>query len=442
MKIKAPPLSKRMRLFIVCVLMIVSFNSIPYISAVGNDNQPKYILMRLEDVGPGGQYEGPEQLGKLRAVMELLKEYKVRYQMAVIPRWIDIAKDGKRYDVSLDKSDDPYVESFVNLLKQAESSGAVIGMHGYTHQVGDVRRADGQHESGIGNEFNVLDVEETNSPKYAQKRVEEAKQIFDGINIHPKFWEAPHYQTTPEQDEVFRCYFGLLYQADMHKDRNTVTTQYAPARNTRVGETSLGAVNVPTPLSYIPYNRDADIILNQLDKADRLPSFFFHPFLEFKHLIPVLDSDGDPVIQDGIPLYKYPAKAKSILQKLLIQLEQKEYKFIPITDFIPFSPAKSVPLEEVSDRNVQLADVTGDGQADVVRWDAKRGEIRVKAGEFKGYRNEPVGDAKTWASIPYHTGDVWTLFDHNSDGRNDLWILRADGQWMSYHSNGSAFVAA
>ncbi|MDF2668471.1 MAG: hypothetical protein K0R67_777, partial [Paenibacillus sp.] len=366
MATKVPHKSKkRIRIVVITLLMIFSFNSIPYISAVGTDNQPKYILLRLEDIGPGGQYEGPEQLGKLRAVIELLKEYKVHYQMAVIPRWIEIPKDGKRYDISLDKTDDPYVAAFVSLLKQAESNGAVIGMHGYTHQVGDVRRDDGQHESGIGNEFNVSNVEETKSTRFAQQRVEEAIQIFEGINIRPKFWEAPHYQTTPEQDEVFRCFFGLHYQADMFKNRNPVSAQYSTARNTRVGETSLGAVNVPTPLSYIPYNRDADIILKQLDQSDRLPSFFFHPFLEFKHLTPVLDANGAPVLQDGLPLYRYPAKSKSILTKLLIQLEQKGYKFIPITDYIPFTPAQSVRIEGMSEKNIQIADVTGDGQADV-----------------------------------------------------------------------------
>lgn len=434
-----PHFSKRLRFLITSCVIIVSLCSVPYISAVGNDNHPKYILLRLEDIGPGGQYEGPEQLGKLRAVLELLKEHNVRYQMAVIPRWIQIEKDGKRYDVSLDRQEDSYVKSFVDMLKQAESSGAVIGMHGYTHQVGDVRRNDGQHESGIGNEFNVSDVAETLTTTYAQARVDEGIKVFTGIGMQPKFWEAPHYHTTPEQDAVFRCYFGLNYQADMGKDRNAVRPQYSAGRNTGHGAASLGAVNVPTPFSYIPYNRDIDIIMNQLDKSERLPSFFFHPFLEFKYLTPVTDELGDPVMKDGLPLYQYPYKAKSIMQRLLPQLEQKAYQFISLTDYIPFVPGKSVRLEDTVEGSVQVADVNGDGQTDIVQWDEAKGEIRVKKGIFTGYRNEPIGETSVWARVPFKAGDVWKMFDDNGDGRSDLWIMHSDGQLDGYHADDNSF---
>lgn len=435
-----PHWSKRLRFAAAFFILLISFCLIPNISAVGNDNHPKYILLRLEDIGPGGQYEGVEQLGKLRAVMELLEEHHVRYQLAVIPRWINIEKDGTRYDVSLDQQDNPYARAFVELLRKAEAGGALIGIHGYTHQVGDVRRIDGQHESGIGNEFDVSDVAETLTPAYAQARMEEALQIFAGTGLSPKFWEAPHYHTRPEQDAVFRCYFGLNYQSDTAKDRNANHPQYSAGRNTGYGEPSLGAVYVPTPFSYIPYNRDADIIVKQLDKSDKLPSFFFHPFLEFKYLTPVLDSQGEQVIVDGLPQYQYAGSGKSIMQRLLPQLEQKAYQFISLTDFVPFAPAKSVRLQATPESGVQLADVTGDGQPDVVQWDGEKGEIRVQRGRFTGVRNEPVGEASVWARIPLKPGEVWTMFDDNGDGRSDLWVMRLDGTMYAYRAGEGTFT--
>ncbi|WP_164821276.1 DUF2334 domain-containing protein [Paenibacillus koleovorans] len=436
-----PRLVKKFRILLLVGLLAGVFSSVTYMSALGNDNEERIILMRLEDIGPGGQYEGPEQLGKLRAVLEMLQAHGVRYQMAIIPRWVNVNKDGARYDVSLDRQDNPYASSFVSLLKSAVAGGAVIGMHGYTHQVGDVFRTDGHQESGIGNEFDVIDVEATKTPGFAKQRVDEAIRLFKSIGLQPQFWEAPHYHTKAEQDAVFRCYFGLNYQADVQKNRNAAHPQYTTSRNYGFGESSLGSINVPTPLSYIPYNRGAEFILNQLEKGGRLPSFFYHPFLEFKHLEPVLDAQGKPVVRDGLPEYVYPAKPKSILQNLLPALQQKGYRFISINDFVPFTPGKSVALAQPMDgKNVQLADVTGDGQSDVVQWAVDRGELLVKRGAFGGYRNEPIGEETVWASIPLGAGDVWTLYDGNNDGLSDLWVMRSNGTLESYRSTGKMFV--
>lgn len=398
------------------------------------------MLIRLEDIGPGGQYGNAEQLGKLRAVLRTLQEKGVPYQIAVIPRWINIAKDGTRYDVSLDQTDNPYVRSFVSLLQQAAQSGAVIGMHGYTHQIGDVYRQDGQQESGIGNEFAVPDAEETMTVSYASERVKEGAELLERAGLFPLFWEAPHYNTLPEQDDVFRNYFGLHFQADMAADRNAWHPQYHNERNTGYGSPSLGAIYVPTPFSYIPYNRDIDIILNQLNKTDKLPAFFFHPFLEFNALIPVVDKNSQPVVEDGLPLYRYPDSPKSFLQRLLPKLEEQGYGFISITDFIPFVPAHSVWVGTDKEEEVETADVTGDGQADVVCRDRANGTIYVQNGDFRGLRNEIGTKPVEWGHIPYANGDVWTLLDDNSDGKSDLWVMRGDGTIESYRSDGSRFV--
>ncbi|MFC3768849.1 DUF2334 domain-containing protein [Paenibacillus sp. GCM10012303] len=440
MKRSLTALRPRSRILIAAAVVFVMLYMLHLESAVGNDNRPKQIMIRLEDVGPGGQYEGAEQLGKLRAVFTLLKERDVPYQIAVIPRWKNVLKDGTVYDVSIDQTDNEYARSFAALLHNAARSGAVIGMHGYTHQVGDTVRPDGYQESGIGDEFYVPDVAETLTTQFASRRVEEGAETLRRAGLFPYFWEAPHYRTLPEQDAVFRNYFGLHFQADVHQNANTLYTQYKTERNEGYGSSSLGAIYVPTPFSYIPYNRDSDIIMNQLDKSDKLPSFFYHPFLEFGHLVPVTDESGEPVIQDGLPLYRYPASDKSNLQKLLSRLRDKGYSFVPITDYIPFVPAHSVKVGTGMEGAVSAADVTGDGQADVVVWDRQSGQVTVKSGEFRGLRNESSGAPKVWGRLPYTKGDSWTLLDDNGDGKADLWVMRTDGTLESYRSSGDSFV--
>ncbi|MDF2714587.1 MAG: repeat protein [Paenibacillus sp.] len=379
-------------------------------------------------------------MGKLRAVLELLKERGVRYQVAVIPRWINVAKDGTRYDVAIDEVDNEYVRSFDALLQEASRSGAVIGMHGYTHQVGDTYRPDGHQESGFGNEFYMPDVKDSMTTQYASQRIIEGAEKFRRIGLFPYFWEAPHYRTLPEQDAVFRNYFGLHFQANVQENRNALQPQYSTGRNTGYGSPSLGAIYVPTPLSYIPYNRDVDIITNQLNKSDKLPALFFHPFLEFKHLLPVMDEDGEPVLKDGLPLYRYPAGEKSPMQKLLPRLAEKGFSFISITDFIPFVPAHSMKVGKDRPGFVKVGDVNGDGQADVVEWDRVKGRIIVTQGDFRGLRNEVASTPSVWCQLGYSKGDVWTLLDDNGDGKADLWVLRANGTMESYRAGQSEFV--
>ena len=263
------------------------------ITVEGADNNPRFMMLRLEDIGPGGYYSTPEGLGKLRAVFDYLHQQHVHYSMAVIPRWINISQDGTRYDRAIDQLDNDYIQAFDRVLRDAVEHGGSIGMHGYTHQVGDVYREDGHQASGIGNEFNVLDMPETATTAFAEQRVQEGYRRFRLANLSPHFWEAPHYHTTPEQDKVFRSYFGLFYQPDVTIDSNPPAAQYKNALNKGFGNTSFGNVFVPTTLSYIPSGKDEKFILNQMGKTERINSFFYHPFLEFSHLVPVVDDWGE-----------------------------------------------------------------------------------------------------------------------------------------------------
>jgi hypothetical protein len=410
------------------------------ITVEGKSNTPKFVLMRLEDIGPGGQYSTLEQLGKLRTVFEFLQKNHVAYHLAVIPRWINLSEDGSRYDVSLDQTDNPYVEAFDKLLKQAVREGAVLGMHGYTHQIGNVRRDDGQHESGIGNEFNVPGNEETMTAAFAFSRMQEGLSILNRAGFHPAFWESPHYRSTPEQDAMFRNYFGLHYQAEVQNHRNAPAAVYMNGRNFGYGVPTLGAAYVPTPFDYIAYNKDEKVIIDRLGKSNTIGSFFYHPFLEFKHLIPVVDSDGYPVIRDGLPEFTYPAQNKTNLQKLIAGLNSKGYRFYSIHDYVPFTPAHSIAVGSEKETKLAIGDVNGDRQADIVKWNTSNGEISVIPCDFNRLRNADQPAPQVWGNIPYADGASIALGDSGRNGLHDLYVLQPYGELKLYVSDGSRFV--
>lgn len=414
-------------------------------TAEGEGRVPKFAMMRLEDIGPGGQYGSPEQLGKLRAVFEYLREEGVTYHLAVIPRWIDIPKDGPRYDLRLDDPADPYAASFRRVLREAVDGGATLGMHGYTHQVGDVRRDDGHQESGIGNEFNVEDLKETKTAGFAERRIKEGLAIFTNIGLKPQFWEAPHYHTTAEQDRMFRSYFGLHYQADVQTNRNAPAVQYTSGRNNGYGASTLGAAYVPTPLDYIPSNKDEKMILDRMGKSGMVTSFFFHPFLEFKYMEKVTDADGEPALRDGLPEYRYAGSGKSLLHKLVSGLKAKGYTFYSIQDYVPFTPAASARLPAVSGGAREkgyplLGDANGDGQLDIIHLDARSGTVYVTEGRYRGLRNEAAPPPAEWGRVGYVKGSAATVSGRDEAGPCTLWMANADGQLERLVSNGGRFV--
>ncbi|WP_171685860.1 DUF2334 domain-containing protein [Paenibacillus planticolens] len=405
----------------------------------GADNNPRFMMFRLEDIGPGGYYSSLEGLGKLRAVLEYLDEQQVPFSVGVVPRWINISAEGARYDKSIDQLDDTYIQAFNKIIKDAAAHRATIGMHGYTHQAGDVHREDGHQASGIGNEFNVSDLPETSTPAFAESRVKEGWGRFHKAGITPEFWEAPHYHTAPEQDKVFRSYFGLQYQPDVTIDPNPPVARYENIVNKGFGSASLGSVYVPTTLSYIPAGKDEKFILNQLSVPGRIYSFFYHPFLEFSHLEPTLDENGVPASRDGIPVYHYEGENKSVLQRLIKQIQMKGYPFYSIHDYVPFTPAERVKVGSPKTTLVQIGNVSGRDQTDIVTWDKQAGAISVIQGQFKELRNDRQPASQQWASVPYTDGSAFSLNSRIDGKKKGLWIVRPTGKLEAYASTGSSF---
>lgn len=423
--------------FILLSLLVTSYQML---LASGEQSEPKAILLRLEDVGPGGEYSNIDQLGKLRAVLGYLQEHGVPYQIGVIPRWVNYSEQGLSYERSLDDQGDLYTDSLVRLLKQAADQGAVIGMHGYTHQVGQGKRADGHQETGIGNEFDVADLPETSSPSFAEERLAKGLKIFKAAGLPLGFWETPHYHGAAAQYPVFASHFGLLYE-NKHGQASQPDLQMSTESNLSQGAGSRGAAYVPTPYSYIPYNKDEQLILNQLGKTDRLPSFFYHAFLEFKHLLPVTDESGEQVYKDGLPEYRYPDKSKSNLQKLIVSIHERGYEFYSLYDYAPFTPWTQLSAG-IWSQGAKLGDATGDGQLDTVVWQQGTGKVTVAPGQYRGDRDAAQPERETWATLPRQKGDLFSVKDGDGDGKADLWIVRASGQLELYLSDGHNFKSS
>lgn len=285
----------------------------------------KPALLRLEDVGPGGPYASAEDLGKLRAVFAWLREEQVPFHVALIPRWKNLLPDGTWYEKGIDAGrPDTYLRQFIGLMVDAQRRGALFGMHGYTHQYGNQKLPGNDQDSAVGSEFNVEGQPESQTVAYAEERILKSLAAFRKAGLYPEFWESPHYNDTPEQEEVFGKYVRVLYQPDA-----------AGRAEDNMYIADSGTVYVPTPLDYIHEQNTVAQVLERLKTFQGLASIFFHPILEFDDLEKVLGTDGTPVMMQGLPLYRYPPGKESNLQRLVRGFRQKGFAWACLYEVVP-----------------------------------------------------------------------------------------------------------
>lgn len=286
-------------------------------------NRP--ALLRLEDVGPGGAYRTLENLGRLRAVFDYLFAARVPFHVALIPRWKNIEPDGTWYEKGIDDPfPDDYVKKFVRLMQDAQKRGALLGMHGYTHQYGTHKKDDNNQDTGTGSEFNVDGEPETVSSAYTVDRVGRSLAAFQGANLAPHFWETPHYNNTPEQERIFGSFVKILYQSDA-----------LGRAGANVYVSGTGIVYIPTPLYYIDEQNTVERMLAKLPAFRGLASMFYHPFLEFACLEPAKDMSGQPAVREGLPVYRYRVGEESNLHKLVKGFRQRGFRWVSIYDVMP-----------------------------------------------------------------------------------------------------------
>jgi len=402
----------------------------------------KHAMLRLEDVGMGGKYDSPEGLGKLRAVMAYLASERIPYHVAVISRSRSLGPDGVWRERGIDDPDpDPVERAFVRLLQEAQQSGGVLGMHGYTHQYGETLQPGNGQNSGTGSEFKIPGVKETERASYAAERIRSSLAAFAGAGLQPAFWESPHYRDTRAQQKVFRSHIGILYQPDLFSLRSFQDLNVHESVN-GYGRDTLGSVYVPAPLKYVSDGRSVDRILKKAADWNGLAAMYFHPYMDFEFLKPVVGPDGSPLAEDGLPLYAYPENGPpSHLRRLVEGMRREGYRWLSLHEAVPYTPAHRIDLPvHTPAAHVMLGDVAGAGHADAVVRQERR--ILVIPGTYAWPRNRPQQAAEVWLEEAFGPDEQLFLADRDGDGKQDLFAYdRLTGELRVFRAGEGRFFA-
>ncbi|ASS74351.1 hypothetical protein CIG75_04710 [Tumebacillus algifaecis] len=399
-----------------------------------------HALLRLEDVSPGGSYATLDDLGRLRAVFDYLQAENVPIHLAVIPRSKLLQADGTWIEKGIDDPHpDQHLHAFIKLLQDAQQNGAVLGMHGYTHQYGDRKRGDGWHDTGVGYEFDLQDAPETSTVPYAVEKISKSLSAFEKAGLKPSFWESPHYQDTRQQEEVFRSFIGVLYQPDYFSLKSFKDEIYYQSENT-YGETTLGSVYVPAPLSYVTGPQDVERILKKSDHFQGLGAVFYHSFLEYEAMEAVLGADGQPEIRDGLPVYRYKQGADTYLHQIVDGMRTRGWEWMSLHDVLPFSPAHRIQLPlGTTTEHLLFGDVGGSGQDSLVVVDHD-GHVSVLQGNYNWPRNRSQSPFSTWLQSGLDPDDIPLLADVDGNGVTDLLAYhKTSGELKAYSSNTLSF---
>ncbi|MPQ44350.1 DUF2334 domain-containing protein [Clostridium tarantellae] len=261
-------------------------------------------ILRFEDVAIGGtgKQSDSEYLESIRTMGEYLGKRKIPYNIAWIPRYINPKEN---VDADPSKENKFSLAELIYTLDFVSFNNGKIGLHGYTHQRDN-------EESGIGNEF---------GPPYprvedAINRMDKALQIAKDMDIKIDFFEAPHYVITKEQNEALESKFKYIFNNyDFDKP---LSSQEHPIKAPSGRDTYY----IPTPLYYVEGGKANEMVNKILNMpSETFAGLFYHPFLE-QALIDFKEG------QDGYPETNY--KEKSILQRIIEALEQRNINIIPI----------------------------------------------------------------------------------------------------------------
>lgn len=232
----------------------------------GEVSRPAYI--RIEDVMADGlDYSGrkysDKNCEKLMTMGEYLYLRGQEYYIAWIPFYIN-----PPYEVSNELTDNTnlYNSCFMYTLDFLVDHGGHIGVHGYTHQYGNAKSADGW-EWGKNTPFSVTE---------QQKRLILARQTAERFGFKPEFFEFPHYGATVEQMNMAEKYYDVIYQS--HPDvtkANNVAARITDGKKTYY---------IPTPPDYIHSVYDTQGMKDRMKNAKANGwemSIFYHPALDF-----------------------------------------------------------------------------------------------------------------------------------------------------------------
>ncbi len=239
----------------------------------------KKACIRLEDIMADGMDTHVEpkytadMLEKLKFTAQYLYERGQQYYVAWVPVYAD-PKYNYWNDVSKDYS--LYNSYFLYVLDYMTEHGGHIGLHGYTHQYGDVISGEGW-EWGSKTLFGNID---------QQKRMILARQTASRLGYEPEFFEFPHYGATNAQLLMAENYFDAIYQQFPRNDVKDIIT-YTQRSGKKV-------YYIPTPAGYVENTEDTGIFdrIESTHKKGSAMSLYFHPVLDNDYIsVATLDNE-------------------------------------------------------------------------------------------------------------------------------------------------------
>ncbi|GAB6169846.1 polysaccharide deacetylase family protein [Clostridium carnis] len=261
----------------------------------------KKAYIRFEDFTAGDVYNKQETLDKIRIVADYMKDESENFSLSWVPKYISYTNN-KDNDISKDMS--MINANFVFTLDYLVNKGAIVGLHGYTHQYGS-------NDSVISSEFGK---DGYSDPKEIRNRVQAALTIASKLNIPCDYWETPHYIATPEQQAIFEEYFNIIYEPFIGVYNKKIIT------SERNGVTKF----IPAPLSYVK-DRDAASMIKSMEEntSDTEMSLFYHPSKEIDSIHLSVDTNG---------IINSTYDDNSILKQLVISANKLGYTFSSIKE--------------------------------------------------------------------------------------------------------------
>ncbi|MBW6411485.1 DUF2334 domain-containing protein [Clostridium weizhouense] len=259
----------------------------------------KIALIRLEDFGCGDSNTIDTNQTKVKCMADLLYSEGIKFHLSWVPRF---KSPEENFDNDLLTNDNITNVGFVNLLDYLINKGGEIGLHGYTHQHDN-------EKSGFGEEMSK-DI--NNTVPETKAIIENGIETASALNIPISYYESPHYRETELQRKTIEEYFQFIYEPfDSSKDYIYKSDEYH--------------LFVPTPLGYV-HDSDPSSIIEGINNSNPnlLHSFYYHPFVELKHIdFNIKDNKLNVTFDESSPL-----------QQIVKSLKSNDYKTVHIDEFI------------------------------------------------------------------------------------------------------------
>ncbi|MBR1443481.1 MAG: DUF2334 domain-containing protein [Firmicutes bacterium] len=243
---------------------------LPDESVIKKKVDSKAAYLRLEDimadgVDPEGSYND-EGLEKLRIIGDYLFDREQVFYIAWIPVYCNPKKDILNDPM---ETSSLYNAEFIYTLDYLVSRGGKIGLHGYTHQYGEEKSADG-FEFGENSPY---------TDEQKEERMIAALKIANYFKFNVEFFEFPHYGATEQDFKTAEKYFDVIYQQSPYT-----------MGNNKIDKISRGGrliKYVPTPADYVHNRYGVSDMIERIEMSNKNEdeiSLFVHPILDFEYI--------------------------------------------------------------------------------------------------------------------------------------------------------------